>query len=131
RQALPRKRLLVHNERDELPLGAARLDLAQLLRAAELLVERTEEAEACGDRVGLGRDVVAMERQGSLEPQRVTSAEPAGNCAALCHAIPQLLCVLGHHEQLASLLARVPGAVHEALDPVDLALGKRELPRRG
>ena len=57
--------------------GPSLLDPAQRLDAGELGVERARPAEPGGDRVGLGRDVVPVQRVADLEPQRVARAEPA------------------------------------------------------
>ena len=67
-----------------------------------------------------------MKREACFEPQRVPRAEAARNDAAREHAIPQRRRVLCHHEELASVLARVPGAVDHAVDPVDLGHRERE-----
>src|SRR5690349_25007785 len=77
--ALARDRLLRHHERRELPLRAARRELAQLVRTGELLLEGTAPREAGGDGVRLGRDVVPVQRVADLEAQRVARAEAAGH----------------------------------------------------
>src|SRR5215831_15759479 len=54
--ALPRHGLLLHHERDELALRPFRLDLPELVRARELLVERAGPSETRRDRVRVRRD---------------------------------------------------------------------------
>src|SRR5438128_3388522 len=85
RHALARDRLLLHHERHELRRGPLLLDAAQLFGAAELLAERTGPAETRGDRVGLRRDVVAVQREARLETQRRAPAEAARRHAAREH----------------------------------------------
>src|SRR5262249_53297370 len=77
RHSLTWDRLLGHDERDELLLGAVALDASQLVGTREVLVERARPAEAGRDRVRLARDVVAMNRVTALEAHRVAGAEPA------------------------------------------------------
>ena len=127
RHAGARHGLLVHHEGNELSLRSVRFRLAKYLGAAELLLEPATPAEPGRDRVGIRRDVLAVEREARLDPKRVARTEPARDGAALEHAVPERNRVLRHHEDLASLLAGVTGAVHHALDPVDLAFGEREL----
>ena len=102
--------------------GPRLLDPAQLVGAGEVLVERARPAEPGRDRVGLGRDVVAVQRVADLEPQRVARAEPARHGAARDDGVPERDGVLGRAHQLAAALARVAGAVDHHLDAVDLAL---------
>ena len=129
RHPLPRHGLLLHHERNELSLRAPRLDVAQRLRAGELLVELAAQGEHCRDRIGFGGDVVSVQRKAHLEAKRVARAEAARHGAAREDALPQLGAVVCNREELATVLARVAGAVDHALDAVDLALGERE--RRG
>src|SRR4051812_24465779 len=89
RHSLTRDRLLRHPERDELPLGPALLDLAQLLDAGEVRPERADPAEAARDRVPLRSDVVPVERVADLEPERVAGAEAAGHDAAGKNRVPE------------------------------------------
>src|SRR5207237_4236964 len=63
-------------------------------------------------------------------PQRVARAEPARRRPAREHGIPETARVLGHAEELATVLTRVAGAVHHHLDAVDLVLRERESLRR-
>ena len=131
RSAMPcaRNRLLLHHERDELPLRSRLLDPAELLDAGEVLVERARPAQAGRDRVRLRRDVVAVQRVADLEPERVARAEAARGGAARDDGVPELRPVLGRAHQLAAALARVARPVHHHLDAVDLAHRVRELRR--
>src|SRR5919198_4627164 len=126
RHSLPRNSRVFHHERRETALRPSVLDAPQLLDAGEALVESADPAEACGDRVGIRPDVVAVKRIADLEPQCVPRAQAAGHCAALEHTIPQVTAPAGLHEQFAAALARVTGPVHSARDAVDLAVGERE-----
>ena len=89
-------------------------------------VERARPAEAGGDRVGLGGDVVAMERVTHFETQRVARAETARRDAALEDRVPERLGVVLRAAELDALLAGVAGARDHDLDPVDLAHGMGE-----
>ena len=126
RHALARHGALLHDERDELARRPFRLDAAKLLDPGELRLERARPPEPRGDRIGLGRDVVAVQRVADLEPQRVARAEAAGRRAAREDGIPErgrlVLCAA----ELDSLLPRVPGARDHHLDPVELAHRVRE-----
>ncbi len=117
--AVPRDRLVLHDERDEAALRPFFLHAAEDVDALELLVERARPAEAGRDRVGVGADVVAVKRVADLEAQRVARAEPARDDAAREHRVPELAGVLGHAHELAPVLAGVAGAVDHHLDAVD------------
>src|SRR5207237_8627553 len=131
RHALPRDRLLLHHEGDETPLRPLGPDAPEDVYALEFLVQRTRPAEAGGDRVGVGPDVVAMERVTDLETERVALAEAARDGASLEHGVPEPDGVLAHAQQLAAVLARVAGAIDHHLDAVERGLGEREGRRRG
>ncbi len=131
RHALSRHRLLLHDEGDEPKRWASLLDPAQLGDAGELLVQRARPAEAGRDRIGLGGDVVAMQRIADLEAQRVTRAEAAGDGAARDHRVPESAGVLGCAHQLAARLARIAGAADHHLDAVELPHRVGERGRRG
>ena len=106
--------------------GPSALIAAQLVGAGELLVERARPAEPGRDRVGVRRDVVAVQRVADLEPQRVARAEPARLGAARDDRVPERRRVLRRAQQLDAALARVAGAVDHHLDAVDLAHRPRE-----
>ena len=95
----------------------------------EVGVERARPAETRGDRVGLGRDVVAVERVTHFEPQRVARAEAARRHPALEDRVPERLGVVLRAAELHALLARVAGSRDHDLDTVQLAHGVGE--RRG
>ena len=98
----------------------------------ELRVERARPAEPGRDRVGVRRDVVAVQRVADLEPQRVARAEPARLRAARDDRVPERRRVLGRTHQLDAALARVAGAVDHHLDAVELAhLPRERLARPG
>ena len=120
-----------HDEGDESSLRAFGLDPPQLLGADELRVQRADPAEARRDGIGIGPDVVAVERVADLEAERVARAEPARRRAARENGVPERRRVLGHGHQLDTLLARVAGAVDHYLDPVELAHLERERRRLG
>ena len=105
---LARNGLLLHDERDELPLGSTRLDLAELVRTRELLVQRAAPSERSGDGIRVGRDVVAVQWVRDLETERVARTEPARHCAACDDSVPQGGTVVRHRQQLATVLAGVP-----------------------
>src|SRR5205085_4328082 len=115
-----RDRLVHHDERGEPPRRPGLLDSTELLDAGELLVERADPAEAGRDRVGLGRDVVAVERIADLEAEGVARAEAARLRAALQHGVPEPHRVVGLHEQLDSPLTGVAGPIDHALDAVEI-----------
>src|SRR5581483_21017 len=106
--------------------GARSRDPAQLLGAREVAVERARPAEAGGDRVRVGRDVVAVQRVADLEAEGVAGAEAAGHGARREHRLPQGDGVPGRGQELDTLLAGVARAVDHAGDATDLALGERE-----
>src|SRR5207302_3676379 len=116
-------RSLLHDEGSELSIGPALLDLAQRVRARELLVERATPSEPGRDGVGFGRDVLPMQGKARFEPQGVARAQTARLSSTLQDAIPQLARVLRRDEQLTAGLARIAGPIHHAHDPVDLAFG--------
>ena len=130
RHAVARDRLVLHHERDEPALGTVLLHAAEDVDALELLVERARPAEAGRDRVGVGPDVVAVQRVADLEAQRVARAEPARDDAAREHGVPERDGVVGHAQELAAVLAGVAGAVDHHLDAVDRRLGEGERRRR-
>src|SRR5438876_10160517 len=84
-----RERFVLHDERNEFPLAAAGLDVAQRLDARELLLQRAAPAEPGRDRVGLGSDVLAVQREARLEAQRIAGAQTAGRDTAGEHAVPE------------------------------------------
>src|SRR2546427_1006238 len=112
-------------EADEPPRHPLELLLLQRRLAGERrpFVELHDEREA-----GLvGRDgvvdVVPVERQPRLEPQRVAGAEAARLGAARAgERVPQLLGVAGAAVDLEAVLAGVAGARYEHFRPRDLAL---------
>ena len=67
-----------------------------------------------------------MQRIANLQAEAVAGSEPARSRTAGENTLPELACLVRHHEQLDSRLARIAGAVDHAGDPVDLALGERE-----
>ena len=121
RHALARDGALLHDERDELARRALLLDPPQRLDAGEVGVERARPAETGGDRVRLGRDVVAVERVADLEPKRVARAEAARRHAAREDRVPERLGVVLRTAELDALLARVAGSRDHDLDAVELA----------
>ena len=107
RHALARHGALLHDERDELAGWAFVLDAPQRVDSGEVGVERARPAETRRDRVGLGRDVVAVERVTHLEPQRVARAEAARRHPALEDRVPERHGVVLRAAELHALLARV------------------------
>src|SRR5262249_51771911 len=93
-------------EPDELPGKARRLDPDQRRLPEEVarLVELHDPAEAGLERVRRLVDLVAVERQASLEAQRVARAEPGGleaeRLARLDERAPELRCRLVVGEEL-------------------------------
>src|SRR5438094_1315912 len=82
RHPLARDRLLLHHEGNELSGGALRLDLTELLRTRELLVECTTPREPSRDRIRLRCDVVPVQGVAHLEAKRVACSEPTRNSAS-------------------------------------------------
>ena len=128
RHALPRDRLLLHHERDELRARARRsLIAAQRLDAGELLVERAGPAEPGRDRVGARarcrcRAAGSTPRAAACRARRARTARrraraPRPRARAASSAM---------HEELEAVLARVAGAVDHALDAVDRRPRARE-----
>ena len=128
-------------ERDERLL---RLDRAQRLGPDEARIELAAPAEAGLQRIAILGQVVAVEVEADLEPQRVARAEPGRHHASRRERIPDGGCAVGAHEQLRAVLARVAGAAHQAVHARDRhvdgahAGGKRTVgerlqrgPRRG
>ncbi len=74
---------------------------------------RAAPAEAGLDRVALGRQVVAVQVEADLEPQRVAGAEPAGDDAGVEQLGPDRRRDLGVDQQLDPVLAGVAGAADE------------------
>ena len=70
-------------------------------------------AEPGLDRVALGRQVVAVQVEADLEPQRVAGAEPAGDDAGVEQLGPDRRRDLGIDQQLDPVLAGVAGAADE------------------
>src|SRR5207247_4779182 len=95
RHPLTRDRLLGHAERDQLALRSLGLDPAKLVGTSELLVELADPAEAGRDRVGVGPDVVSVQRVADLEPKRVARAEAARHRAPPDDRVPDARCALG------------------------------------
>ena len=106
--------------------GTLFLDPPELLDPGEVRVERARPAEPGGDRVGLLRDVVAVQRVADLEPKRVARAEPARDGAAREHGVPERRRVVLGTAQLDAGLSRVARAADHDLDAVDLAHLMRE-----
>ena len=97
RHSLPRDRSLLHHERREPLLWAVFLDEPELLDTCELLAECADPAEAGRDRIGLGPDVVPVQRVADLEPERVARTQPRRRDAALHDSVPELGGILGGH----------------------------------
>ena len=119
--ALPRNRLLLHHERDELPLGPASL----IARSSSTPLNSFPSAHVQPSPAEIAsvswRDVVAVQRVADLEPERVSRAEAAGDGAAGDDRVPELDRVLRRAHQLDAELACVAGPVDHHLDAVDLA----------
>ncbi len=80
-------------------------------------------AEPGLDRVALGGEVVAVQVEADLEPQRVAGAEPAGDDARVEQLGPDRRRHLGVEQQLDPVLAGVAGAANQGRPGAD--------PRRG
>jgi hypothetical protein len=71
------------------------LDPAHFLDPVKLRVERAHPSRPGRDRVGVGADVVPVQRVADLEPQRVARTEAARRGAALDDRVPERDRVLG------------------------------------
>ena len=80
-------------------------------------------AEPGLDRVALGRELVAVQREADLEPQGVAGAEPAGDDAGFDQLLPDRRRDLGVDQQLDPVLAGVAGAAGERRPAADLDRG--------
>ena len=107
-------------------VGSYFLDPTQRLDPGELGVEGARPTESCGDRVGLGGDVVPVQRVADLEPKRVAGAEAAGGGSAGENRVPERFRVLVCRAELDSCLTRIAGAGDHDLDPVELPQLVRE-----
>ena len=86
-------------------------------------------AEAGLDRVALGAELVAVQREADLEPQGVAGAEPAGDDAGVEQLGPDRRRHLGVQQQLDPVLAGVAGAADQRRAAADPDVGDAH-PRR-
>ena len=108
------------------PPGDAGLPLGLERRLApELGVPPDDPAEAGLQRGDARAELVAVQRQPGLEPQRVAGAEAGRGEAGLEHRRPERRRDLGRDGALDAVLAGVAGAGDDALDALPLELARR------